>query len=112
MIVLLVGLSWITSALVVFVKDVGQVVAMILQFGFWVTPIFWNIKMIPQQYQTLMKLNPVYYITEGYRNSFITGIWFWEYPSWSMDFWLFTGFAFIFGAILFLKLRPNFADVL
>jgi ABC-type polysaccharide/polyol phosphate export permease len=112
MIVLLVGLSWITSALVVFVKDVGQVVAMILQFGFWVTPILWNIKMIPEQYQTLMKLNPVYYITEGYRNSFITGIWFWEYPYWSMDFWFFTGFTFIFGAILFIKLRPHFADVL
>ncbi len=65
MIVLVVGLSWITSSLVIFVKDVGQVVAMILQFGFWLTPIFWNIKMVPEKYQTLMKLNPVYYITEG-----------------------------------------------
>lgn len=112
MIVLLVGLSWITSALIIFVKDVGQVVAMILQFGLWVTPIFWDIKIMPQQYHSLMKLNPVFYITEGYRNSFLTGIWFWEYPNWSMNFWFFTGFAFIFGAVLFIKLRPHFADVL
>ena len=81
MIVLVVGLSWITSALVIFVKDVGQVVAMFLQFGFWFTPILWNIKMVPEKYHTLMKLNPVYYITEGYRNSFISGIWFWSIPA-------------------------------
>lgn len=112
MIVLVVGLSWITSALVIFVKDVGQVVAMLLQFGFWITPILWNIKMIPDRYHYIMKLNPVYYITEGYRNSFMSGIWFWEYPRWTLEFWIVTGVIFIFGAILFIKLRPHFADVL
>lgn len=111
-IVLVVGLSWITSALVVFVRDVGQVVAVLIQFGFWFTPIIWNIKMVPEKYQTLMKLNPAYYITEGYRNSFMSGIWFWEYPRWTLEFWIVTGFIFIFGAILFIKLRPHFADVL
>ena len=111
-IVLVVGLSWITSALVIFVKDVGQVVAMFVQFGFWFTPIIWNIKMVPERYQTLMKLNPVYYITEGYRNSFISGIWFWEYPRWTLEFWMVTGAIFVLGAIIFLKLRPHFADVL
>jgi ABC-type polysaccharide/polyol phosphate export permease len=112
MIVLVVGLSWITSSLVIFVKDVGQVVAMFLQFGFWITPILWNIGMVPEKYQSLMKLNPVYYITEGYRNSFISGIWFWEYPHWTLEFWILTSVIFILGAIIFLKLRPHFADVL
>jgi len=111
-IVLVVGLSWITSSLVIFVKDVGQVVAIFLQFGFWFTPIIWNSRMVPEKYQTLMKLNPVYYITEGYRNSFISGIWFWEYPRWTFEFWMVTGTIFVLGAIIFLKLRPHFADVL
>jgi len=111
-IVLVVGLSWITSSLVIFVKDVGQVVAMLLQFGFWLTPILWSINMVPEQYQPLMKLNPVFYITEGYRNSFISGIWFWEYPHWTLYFWILTGIIFILGAIIFIKLRPHFADVL
>jgi lipopolysaccharide transport system permease protein/teichoic acid transport system permease protein len=110
--VLLVGISWITSSLIIFARDVGQLVAMILQFGFWFTPIIWNIKMVPEKYQDLMKLNPVYYITEGYRNSFISGIWFWEYPHWTLEFWMVTGVIFIMGAIIFLKLRPHFADVL
>jgi ABC-type polysaccharide/polyol phosphate export permease len=111
-IVLVVGLSWITSSLVIFVKDIGQVVSMLLQFGFWLTPILWDIKMVPEQYQPLMKLNPVFYITEGYRSSFISGIWFWEYPHWTLYFWILTGIIFVLGAIIFIKLRPHFADVL
>ncbi len=110
--VLLTGLAWITSALTVFVRDVGQVVTMILQFGFWVTPILWNIQMVPERYQTLMKLNPAYYITEGYRNSFMSGIGFWEYPRWTAEFWIVTLALFVAGALIFLKLRPHFADVL
>jgi ABC-type polysaccharide/polyol phosphate export permease len=112
MMVLITGLSWITSSLIIFVRDVGQVVTMVLQFGFWLTPILWNIQMIPDKYKNLMKLNPAYYITEGYRNSFISGTWFWEYPRWTMEFWIFTGLIFILGAFIFLKLRPHFADVL
>jgi lipopolysaccharide transport system permease protein/teichoic acid transport system permease protein len=111
-IVLVVGLSWITASLVIFVKDVGQVVAMLLQFGFWLTPILWSIKMVPERYQPLMKLNPVFYITEGYRNSFISGIWFWEDPHWALYFWILTGIIFVLGAFIFIKLRPHFADVL
>jgi ABC-type polysaccharide/polyol phosphate export permease len=112
MMVLITGLSWITSSLIIFVRDVGQVVTMVLQFGFWMTPILWNVQMVPEKYQNLMKLNPAYYITEGYRNSLMSGIWFWEYPRWTLEFWIVTGFIFILGAILFLKLRPHFADVL
>jgi ABC-type polysaccharide/polyol phosphate export permease len=112
MIVLMTGLSWITSSLIIFVRDVGQVVTMVLQFGFWLTPIVWDVQMMPAKYQRIMKLNPAYYITEGYRNSFMSGTWFWEYPRWTIEFWILTGFVFILGAILFVKLRPHFADVL
>lgn len=38
--VLLLGLSWLTSSIVIFFKDIGQLVSMIIQFGFWLTPIF------------------------------------------------------------------------
>jgi ABC-type polysaccharide/polyol phosphate export permease len=111
-IVLLLGLTWLTSALMVFLKDIGQIVAMVLQFGFWLTPIFWSIQMVPPKYQIYLKLNPVYYITEGYRDSFVHKVWFWEHPIYSGYFWLLTGFVFILGAIVFTRLRPHFADVL
>ena len=106
------GLSLITSSLVVFIKDVGQLVSMCLQFLFWGTPIFWSLSMLPAQYQWIFKLNPLFYITEGYRYSFIYHQWFWELGYVNLTFWLITGSIMVIGAVLFKRLRPHFADVL
>lgn len=106
------GLSLITSTLVIFLKDVGQIVAMTLQFGFWATPIFWNYTMVPEEYQWIIKINPLFYIAEGYRNSFIYYQWFWEVGYTNIGFWLITTFSILSGVYLFKKLRPHFADVL
>ncbi len=110
--VLLTGLSWATSAMMVFLKDVGQMVALLLQVGFWGTPIFWSMNLIPPEYHFIIKLNPVFYITEGYRDSFINHVWFWEHASYSLYFWLVTGALFVIGGVIFSRLRPHFADVL
>ncbi|MFC9777662.1 ABC transporter permease [Paenibacillus chitinolyticus] len=109
---LLLAITWITSSLTVFFKDVGQVVSMILQFGFWLTPVFYSFAQIPGKYQSLMKLNPMFYIVEGYRDSFIYKHWFWEHPKLTIVFWTETFILLIIAYILFKKLRPHFADVL
>lgn len=111
-IMLLLGLSFITSALTVFIKDTAQVITILIQFGFWLTPVFWPINILPDKLQFLMKLNPVYYITEGYRNSLVYEIWFWEYPLWTLYFWMATIVIFILGLVIFDRLKPHFADVL
>jgi ABC-type polysaccharide/polyol phosphate export permease len=111
-IVLLLGLSWITSAINLFFKDISQVVQIILQIGFWFTPIFWSLKMVPEKYRFIFRLNPLYYLTMGYRDSMINKIWFWEHPGLTIYFWCFTLIVFAIGSILFRKLRPHFADVL
>jgi ABC-type polysaccharide/polyol phosphate export permease len=85
---------------------------MFLQFGFWLTPIFWSFKQIPEKYHFIFKLNPVYYIVEGYRNSFINHIWIWESPNLAFYFWVETLAIFVIGAMLFRKLKPHFADVI
>jgi len=106
------GLSLITSSLIIFLKDIGQLVAMILQFMFWGTPIFWSLKMIPGQYQWILKVNPMYYIVEGYRNAFIYHEWFWNLGYTNYSFWIITILMVLTGTFVFKKLRPHFADVL
>jgi len=106
------GLSWAVSALNVFVRDVGQIVSVVLQVGFWVTPIFWDINMLPERYHVIIKLNPMFYIVQGYRDSFISFVPFWEHLSQTLYFWTVASFAFILGAVIFKQLKPQFADVL
>jgi ABC-type polysaccharide/polyol phosphate export permease len=112
MIILVLGISWITSSLIVFLQDIGQIVAVMLQFGFWITPIFWSFKIVPVKYHLFFKLNPLYYIVEGYRDTFVHHKWFWEHAYLTLYFWGVTLFIFIVGAIIFKRLRPHFADVL
>ncbi|RTQ93151.1 ABC transporter permease [Lysinibacillus telephonicus] len=111
-VILVYGISLITSSLAVFSRDIGQIVGMLLQFGFWLTPIFWSFSIVPPQIQFWFKLNPVYYIVEGYRNTFIYQRWFWEDPLLTTYFWIVTLFILIVGSIMFKKLKPHFSDVL
>jgi lipopolysaccharide transport system permease protein/teichoic acid transport system permease protein len=110
--VLALGIGWTVAALNVFIRDVGQIVAVIMQVGFWATPIFWDINIMPLKIQFLLKLNPVYYIVQGYRDSFIYAIPFWHRPGYTLYFWGVTLFCFLVGAVIFRKLKGQFADVL
>lgn len=109
---LALGISWFVSALNVFVRDVGQIVAVVLQVMFWGTPIFWDIRMMSEDVQMWMMLNPVFYIVQGYRESFINFVPFWHHGFQTAYFWSFTLFFLLVGAYVFRKLKPQFADVL
>lgn len=109
---ILLGLSWITSSIRVFIKDIGNFIALLVQIGFWVTPIFWNIDTVPQKYQYLVTLNPAAYIVTGYRDTFLNHVWFWEKPCETIYFLGLSSIFFIVGAVIFRRLRPHFGDVL
>lgn len=112
MVVFVLGLTWLTSSVVIFFKDLRQIITMLLQIGFYLTPVFWNPHIIPEEYHIYLMLNPVYYLVQGYRDSFIHKVWFWEHPVYTLYFWCLTGVVFVGGAVVFRRLRPHFADVL
>jgi len=111
--ILLVGITWTTSALAVFLKDVGQMVEVALQVLIWLTPILWNYRItIPKNYQWMIKVNPFVYIIDGFRDAFIYQTWFFEKPLETLYYWSVTVISLALGSFLFVKLRPHFADVL
>lgn len=109
---LTLGISYTTSAIILFFKDLGQIINILLQVGMWMTPIMWSYTMIPTEYQWIEKLNPFFYIVEGYRSIFIEKHWFWENIFQTLYFWIFSCLMFSIGIIIFKKLKPHFADVL
>jgi lipopolysaccharide transport system permease protein/teichoic acid transport system permease protein len=112
MVLMLLGLSWLTSALTVFLRDVPQIISLVLQFGFWATPVFWPPEQMPEHIRWVIQLNPMYYIVTGYRHSFVDQVWFWEDLDGVCAFWFFTLICFLVGAVVFTRLRPHFADAL
>ena len=106
------GLSYATSAIVVFFRDLQQIVSIFLQVGMWATPILWNVTTVNENLRPCFKLNPMAYIVEGYRNSIYGGEWFWTHFYSSTYFWIVTVLLFVIGAMIFRKLKPQFADVM
>lgn len=109
---LVLGLGYLFSSLKVFIKDIYNLVIIILQFGFWYTPIFWNLNLVQEKYRWIFKLNPIYYIIQGYRNMYIYKKWFWEYPQDTFIFFIITTFIFFIGKNIFEKLKYQFNDVI
>lgn len=109
---LLLGLSLIFSSLVVFLKDFIQILGVCIQIGFWIVPIVWPPEILSNHYEKMFKLNPLYYIIEGYRDSFINHVWFWQHYNQTIYFWTVSTMILLVGLIMFLKLKPHFADVL
>ena len=110
------GLSYATSAIVIFFRDLTQIINIVLQVGVWLTPIMWIVEASPLMghpvIMKILKLNPMYYIVSGYRDTFLMKTWFWEHAGWTVYFWIFTILCFLFGSWVFKRLRIHFADVL
>lgn len=113
---LVLALAYSTCAIVVFFRDLSQIISIALQIGVWLTPIMWDFAdMGINPYSWLariLKINPMYYVTSGYRNAFIDKQWFWEHPWQTLYFWGVTLLLLGLGTRLFKKLRVHFADVL
>ena len=112
MIVLIYALSTITSSIVLFFKDLSQIIGIIINVGFWATPIAWQLSILPDKLAFLFKLNPMYYIVTGDRDAFIYKIYFWQRPYETLYFWLFCLITLLVGVKIFNKLRPHFSDVI
>ena len=108
------GICYATCAIVIFFRDLSQIISIVLQVGVWVTPIMWNIDQVsmPSFLLKLLKLNPFYYIVQGYRDSLINKVWFFEHFDLTIYFWIVTLALFGIGTIIFKRLKVHFADVL
>lgn len=105
-----VGLGWMLSSVNVYIRDVQQVVGVILMGLFFFTPIFYSPSIIPHKILLLLKLNPMYHMVEGYRYALLAGKFL---PVW--DFVYLAGISFVtfgLGGIFFRRLKPGFAEVL
>jgi len=110
--VLLSGISWLISSINVFIKDMAHIVNIIVSILFWATPIIWPYSKLTGNLKYIALLNPFFYITEGYRYTFLEQKWFFEFVEMNIFFWSFTLIIFVLGATVFRKLKPQFADVI
>ena len=106
--ILILGLSFGLSTLNVYYRDVQYIWGVILQIGFFATPIIYPMSILPKRAASLIMLNPMTRIIEMFRGSLI-----YNRPPTMADL----SYAFIssiiilfLGYLLFLKLEPRLAE--
>jgi len=60
------GLGVTLGVLNVFMRDIGQIVPIIIQFLFWMTPIVYVENILPPSFQNIIRLNPLFWLVENY----------------------------------------------
>jgi len=106
------GFMWLLAALNTFQRDIGQSIGVILTLWFWLTPIVWPIEQLPETAQRILKINPVYYIVNGYRDSLLyqkSILVDWQY---AIYFWAVSVLILTVGIVIFNRMKYHFADVL
>ncbi len=107
---LILGLVWFLSSMGVYLRDVSQIIGVLTSMLMFLSPIFYPITALPEQYRAFLYFNPLTAIIEMSRGVLFLG----ELPSFKLLGLYYVGAAVIFwlGFVWFQKTRKGFADVL
>lgn len=109
LVLLCLGLGWFLASLGVFIRDISQLIGVVVQVLFFLTPIFYPISAIPDRFRLILYLNPLTFIVNHFRRVILWG----QLPDWG-EFLVITALTFMvcmLGYIWFMKSKKTFADV-
>lgn len=110
LIMMILGISWIVSCLNVYFRDLGQIVAVLLNIWFYLSAIIFPMSVVPEKYRGLFFWNPLTHVIDGFRMALLNnqllnfeGL---QYLAISAIV------LFLAGFYLFQKTKKGFVDVL
>ena len=109
--ILTAGLGYLLAGLTVFVRDIPQTLAVVLNLWFYLTPIVYPASAIPEKWRIyVFWLNPIAAISEVYRDLILVGrVTHWGELAVAT---LISTVVLLLGLWCYRRLRPAFADVL
>ena len=104
-----IGMAWILSSVGVYMRDTGQTIGIITMVLMFLSPVFYPIAALPENFRILMLLNPLTIIIEEARSIIIRG----NMPDWTLlaIYTLVSLMVAWLGFWWFQKTRKGFADV-
>jgi len=104
------GLTFVLSALGVFVRDIGNLIGLLVTMLLFLSPVFFPIASLPPAWQPLLAINPLAGILDNFHRVMLEGL----PPDW-VSWLLITSLGLVVllaGLSLFLRAKSAFADVL
>jgi lipopolysaccharide transport system permease protein len=104
------GVAWLLSTLALYLRDVRQVVGLMLTLWMFLTPIVYPASLVPARFRWVLDINPMTAIVDAYRAALLDD----RLPA-LVPFALFAVIAFavfVSGHWFFMRTKPTFADLL
>lgn len=108
-VLLTIGIGYLVAALQVYFRDAVQLLGLVMNAWFYLTPIVYPLSMIPEKVRGAVMVNPLAILVTIYRHAFLGG----EAERWTGGLLLLvsaTLFVFAAGLGVFRRLKPGFAD--
>lgn len=104
------SLGLVLGVLNVFIRDVGQVMNVIMQLWFWVTPIVYSVNIVPTGFGRVILFNPMYWLISSYQQVLLWG----HAPHLRSLGVIFAASLLLLGIalVLFRRASPDMVDVL
>lgn len=108
--ILLLGISFILSAITIYIRDLEHIISVFLMAAFYITPIVYKLDQMPENLRIIMQLNPMTHIINAYRDIF----YYQQMPNMqSLGILFAISFVLmIVGYFIFKKLQKGFAEEL
>ena len=110
LILISIGVGYILSAISVYLKDVSNVISVLVMVLMYMSPVFFPLSSVPEKYRVICMMNPMTYIIENFRNTMLYGM--------NIN-WSFFGISILIavalsciGYVVFMRVKEGFADVL
>lgn len=111
-IIFCIALSMVTSVLNMLARDTKKLISSCMRLLLYMTPILWEITRLPEWLQGIIKLNPIYYIVNGYRDIFFYHNGIFAYTDIMISFWIITIALLFIGSFLIYKFKFKFIDMI
>lgn len=108
-ILLTLGLGYLLAAIQVYFRDMVQLLNLVLNAWFYLTPIVYPMAMVPDDYHIFILGNPLAILVDLYRYTFLGG----DLHRWLDGLPALAGSTiglFVVGLLIFRRLKPGFAD--
>lgn len=109
----LYAVSLLNATITILFRDYQLMIGSVMRLLFFVSGAVMDVAADPDSLMTkILKLNPIVYIIEGFRDSFFSRQWFFQEPWWTAYFWGMTLFVLGVGSVLHLRFKDRFVDYL
>src|SRR5262245_5457660 len=110
LILLTLGVGWFLASTGVYVRDIGQVIGVLTQILFFLSPIFYPVSAVPEHLRPILYANPLTMILNDFRRTLLWA----AAPEWGAWTALTSAMAAValFGYAWFMQTKKGFADVM